>query len=68
MAAHLGGFRKGETRSCEEVRGHGEKKLPGQDLNLELGDQNPLCCQLHHRVWVCRHSNLMEIARNDNRK
>ena len=26
------------------------RKLPGKDLNLERGNQNPLCCQLHHRV------------------
>ena len=24
--------------------------LPGEDLNLEIQDQNLLCCQLHHRV------------------
>gem|GEM_PF-4332742 len=29
------------------------KKQPGQDLNLERGNQNPLCCQLHHRVIHC---------------
>ena len=50
MAAQLRRFRKGETRTYDEVTGCGEKRLPGQDLNLELGDQNPLCCQLHHRV------------------
>ncbi len=46
--AGTGVDRRARWRKC--LRVNRLRELPGQDLNLERGNQNPLCCQLHHRV------------------